>query len=121
MVKQRKQEILGARDAEVTLCVQTRGGLCHAYVDRRPPAETLTKHRSTLCPQANDPRKNMPKPDSAAAAQHTSALHAIAARRNGPLRPSSRPSMSWGFLKTSWPKSKAVCAANASSWGKSLG
>src|SRR5438309_12086267 len=82
MGEKRKQEVLGARDAEVTLCAQTRGGMCHECVDRLPPAETFTKHRSTSCPQTNDPRKHTPKPDSAAASQRTSALHAIAARRN---------------------------------------
>ena len=46
-------------------------------------------------------RKNTPKPDDADIVQRRSASRTTAARRNGPLRPSSRPSMSWGFLKTS--------------------
>src|SRR5262249_25900527 len=101
VVKQKKQEVLGARDAEVTLCAQTRGGLCHACVDRRPAAEPLTKHRSTSCPHAHDPRKKPPKPDGAVSARRRSVWSVIAVRRNTPLRPSNRPSMTWGCLTTS--------------------
>ena len=44
-----------------------------------------------------------------------------AARRSTPPRPSSRPSMTWGFLKTSWPRSKGACGANRSCWARSSG
>jgi hypothetical protein len=43
----------------------------------------------------------MRKPDDAVIAKRRSASRATAARRNTLSRPSSRPSMPWGFLKTS--------------------
>src|SRR5215510_12386930 len=83
MVDQRKQEVLGVHGAEVT-----------------PSSQTHTESRSALCPQATETPKNTPKPDSVTAAQRRSAAHGTAARRNTLPRPSSRPSMTWGFLKT---------------------
>ena len=43
----------------------------------------------------------------------------IAVKRNTPPRPSNRPSMTWAFLKTSWPSLKDACGANRSCWPKS--
>src|SRR5262249_26288216 len=37
-VDKRKQEVLGAHDVEITPFSQTRGGMCHEYLDRLPPA-----------------------------------------------------------------------------------
>jgi hypothetical protein len=45
--------------------------------------------------------QNMPKPLTGAACERRSASHVTAARRNTLPRPSSRRSMTWGFLKTS--------------------
>ena len=44
-----------------------------------------------MSPTQRDAKKNRPKPDSTPVSQHTSASHMIA----------TRPSMTWGFLKTS--------------------
>jgi hypothetical protein len=37
-----------------------------------------------------------------------------------PPEPFSKPSIPWGFLTTSWPRSKSVCGVNTSPWAKSL-
>src|SRR5712691_6603613 len=101
MVDKRKQEVLGARDAEVTPRSQMRGGMCHVRLDRLPPLQTHTEARSALCPPPHDTSKNTRKPDSAAASKHTSASRETAARRNTPPRLSIKPSMIWGLRKTS--------------------
>src|SRR4029434_3695215 len=64
LVAKRKQEVLGARDAEVTPFSQTRGGMCHVRLDRLPPHKTPTQRRSAPCPPHNDTPKNGPKPAS---------------------------------------------------------
>ena len=84
MADRKKQEVLGARDATVTPLAQTRGRMCHVRSGIRHPAETLTEHRSTSCPHAHETPKTTPKPDSAAVAKRTSALHETAARHNTP-------------------------------------
>src|SRR5213596_696285 len=99
MVDKRKQEVLGAHDAEVTPFSPTRRGMCRvrlADVNHKRP-----KRRSAPCPHAHETHKNTPKPDGAVIAKCTSASNVIAARRNTPLRPSNGPSMTWGCLKTS--------------------
>jgi hypothetical protein len=101
MVHRRKQEVLGARDAAVTPLSQTGGGRCHVGLGILHPAEILTKHRSTRCPLTNGMPYHTPKPDDAVIVKRRSASHGIAAKRNRLPRPSSRPSMTWGCLKTS--------------------
>src|SRR5262252_4285591 len=65
------------------------------------PHTIHTVQRSAPCLLPHDAHTNTPKPDAAVIAQCTSASHETAARRNTPLRPSSKPSMPWSFLKTS--------------------
>jgi len=98
MVDKRKQEVLGA-------------------MTQKPH----TAHRSTLCPQLHDASKNMPKPLTGAACKYRSASHMTTARRNELPRLSHRGSMTWGFLKTSWWRSKGVYGANRSCEAKSVG
>jgi hypothetical protein len=50
MGDKRKQEVLGARDAAVTLFSQMRGGICHVRLGRLQPRKPHTKHWSTPCP-----------------------------------------------------------------------
>src|SRR2546425_12183711 len=100
MVDKRKQEVLGAGDAEVTPRSQMRGGMCHVRLDSLPPPQTHTEARSAPCPRPHDTSKNTQKPDSATASQRTSVSHETVARRNTPPRPSTRPSMIWGLPKT---------------------
>jgi hypothetical protein len=44
----------------------------------------------------------------------------IAAKRSRAPKPSSKLSMTWGCLKTSWPRSRGVYGVNTNSWAKSL-
>src|SRR5262249_1014059 len=65
------------------------------------PHTIHTVQRSALCLLPHDAHTNTPKPDAVVIAQRRSALSVTAARHNTPSRPSSRPLMTWGFLKTS--------------------
>jgi hypothetical protein len=116
---QKKAGSIAERDAAV--CSQARGSLCHMHVGRLLRSKTHRASRSALCLQRNKTLNATPKPDSVAAARRRSASHATVARPNRLPRPSSRPSMTWGCLKTSWPRLKGVCGVNTSCWAKSLG
>ena len=48
----------------------------------------------------------MSKPDGAGAVLPLNASNLTAARHSRPPKLSSRPLMTWGFLKTSWPRVK---------------
>src|SRR5262249_45817825 len=101
MAARRKQEVVGARDAAVTLLSQPLGRRCHVCVGILHAASTLTKYRSTPCLHINETPNTTPKPNTAVIAQRRTASHATAARHNTLLRPFSRPSMIWGCLKPS--------------------
>src|SRR5437016_255287 len=83
------------------------------------PQKTHTQQRSAPCLSRNNTPNNGPKPASATASKRGSVSNVTAVRRNTPPSPSSRPSMTWGCLKTSCPRSKGACTANRSSWEKS--
>src|SRR6266566_7787022 len=72
MVDKRKQEVLGACDAEVTPCSPTREYMCRVRLGRLQPHKTHTKRRSAPCPPHNDTPKNRPKLASTAASKRTS-------------------------------------------------
>src|SRR5215468_10495737 len=72
MAARRKQEVLGARDAAVTLLSQPRGRRYHVCVDILHAASTLTKYRSTPCPHINETPNTTPKPNAAVIAQRRS-------------------------------------------------
>src|SRR5262249_415331 len=115
----RKQAVLGARHAEVTLCSQMRGGLCHVRLDRLPPPQTATAHRSTPCPHAPEPPHTTRKPDGGGIARRPSVLPGTAARRSTPPSSWSKRSMTWAFPDTWWSKLRAAGAANSNCWGRS--
>src|SRR5262249_17392631 len=120
-VEKRKEEILEARDAEVTPCPQTCGGMVTcAWTDFHPPKDQ-TEHKSAPRLPAHEASNTTPNLDSRPTATPGSVAHATAARRNTPPRPCNRPSMTWGFQKTSWPRSKGACGANRSCWAKFVG
>ena len=74
MVDKRKQEVLGARDAEVTPLSQMRGAcVACAWADCNRKRPTRSEG-ATPCPQAHDTPKNTPKPDSVATSKRRSAL-----------------------------------------------
>src|SRR5712692_4222100 len=81
-VDKRKQEVLGAYDAAVTPCSQTRGGMCHVRLGRLQPPKTHTASRRAPCPLPNETSKSTPK-----------LSHAVAYRRKNVMSNSNaRPS-----------------------------
>src|SRR5215470_305150 len=64
MVDKRKQEVLEARDTDVTAYAPTRGGIGHMRLDRLPPPQTHPEARSDPCLPPHDTSKNSTKPDS---------------------------------------------------------
>src|SRR5262245_35147562 len=91
----RKQEVLGARDAVVTPCGQTRGGMGHVRLDRLRPPQIHMEARNIPWPLPHNTPNTPRNPDSVAAAQRRSALHVVAARHSTLPRLWNRHSMTW--------------------------
>ena len=85
----------------------------------KPRERTVTaRQQERVLDEIAQAQRRLSLPDSAAASQRTSALHATAARRNGLLRHSSGRSMTWASPKTWSSRSKAASGGNRSCWAR---